>query len=88
MWMDLRFEWRSALISGLSLCLLCRCSASWLAVLAAGIAIGSKFALRWRGKHLFNPTNIALVLLMLVSDGRVWVSPGELAEEILIDLII
>lgn len=77
MGMHLRFEWRSALISGLSLCLLCRCSAWWLAVLAAGIAIGSKFALRWRGKHLFNPTNIALVLLMLVSDGRVWVSPGQ-----------
>ena len=76
-WMKLRFEWRSALISGLSLCLLCRCSTWWLAVVAACIAIGSKFALRWRGKHLFNPTNFGLVLLMLVSDGRVWVSPGQ-----------
>jgi len=74
---QLRFEWRSALISGLSMCLLCRCSTWWLAVLAAAIAIGSKFALRWRGKHLFNPTNFALVLLMLVGDGRVWVSPGQ-----------
>lgn len=77
MGMKVRFEWRSALISGLSLCLLCRSSTWWLAALAAGIAIGSKFALRWRGKHLFNPTNFALVLLMLVSDGRVWVSPGQ-----------
>jgi len=73
----IRFEWRSALISGLSMCLLCRCSTWWLAVLAAAVAIGSKFALRWRGKHLFNPTNFALVFLMLVSDGRVWVSPGQ-----------
>ncbi len=71
------FEWRSALISGLSLCLLCRTSAWWLAALAGIIAVGSKFVLRWRGKHIFNPTNIALVLLMLASDGRVWVSPGQ-----------
>lgn len=76
-WTRVRFEWRSALISGLSLCLLCRCSEWWLAVLAAGLAIGSKFVLRWRGKHVFNPTNFALVLLLLLGDGCVWVSPGQ-----------
>lgn len=74
---SLRFEWRSALISGLSLCLLCRTNDAWLAALGAGIAIGSKFVLRWRGKHLFNPTNLALVVLMIISDGAVWVSPGQ-----------
>ena len=72
-----RFEWRSALISGLSLCLLCRTNAWWLAVLAAMIAVSSKFMLRWRGKHVFNPTNLALVVLMLTTDGAVWVSPGQ-----------
>jgi Na+-transporting NADH:ubiquinone oxidoreductase subunit NqrB len=72
-----RFEWRSALISGLSLCLLCRTNVWWLAALAGIVAIGSKFILRWRGKHVFNPTNLALVLLMLVTDGAVWVSPGQ-----------
>ena len=72
---SLRFEWRSALISGLSLCLLCRTNDAWLAALGAGVAIGSKFVLRWRGKHLFNPTNLALVVLIIISDGAVWVSP-------------
>jgi len=72
-----RFEWRSALISALSLCLLCRTNAWWLAAVAAVIAISSKFLLRWKGKHVFNPTNLALVVLMLVSDGAVWVSPGQ-----------
>lgn len=72
-----RFEWRSALISGISLCLLCRTNAWWLAVLAAFIAIGSKFVVRWRGKHVFNPTNLALVVLMLAADSAVWVSPGQ-----------
>jgi Na+-transporting NADH:ubiquinone oxidoreductase subunit NqrB len=71
-----RFDPRSALISGLSLCLLLRTSSPDLAVLAAVIAIASKFTLRVRGKHVFNPTNFALVALMLA--GRdMWVSPGQ-----------
>ena len=71
-----RFDPRSALISGLSLCLLLRTGSLDLAVLAAALAIASKFTLRVRGKHVFNPTNFALVALMLA--GRdMWVSPGQ-----------
>src|SRR3954454_961751 len=72
-----RFEWRSAMISGLSLCLLCRANALWLVVLTAVLAVASKFVLRWRGKHLCNPTNFGLMTMMLVTDGHVWVSPGQ-----------
>jgi len=72
-----RYEWRSALISGLSLCLLCRTNSMVFCVLTAVAAIAGKFVLRWRGKHLFNPTNFGLVLMMLVTDGQVWVSPGQ-----------
>lgn len=72
-----KFEWRSALISGLSLCLLCRTNSLWLAALTAAITIASKFTLRWHGKHLFNPTNFGLMTMMLVTDGQVWVSPGQ-----------
>ncbi len=71
-----RFDPRSALISGLSLCLLLRTNALSLAVLTAVVAIASKFLIRWRGKHLFNPTNFALVFMMLTT-GAVWVSPGQ-----------
>jgi enediyne biosynthesis protein E5 len=71
-----RFDPRSALISGLSLCLLLRTSVLALAVLTAVVAIGSKFALRIRGKHVFNPTNFALVAMILLT-GQVWVSPGQ-----------
>ncbi|MGH7318182.1 MAG: RnfABCDGE type electron transport complex subunit D [Candidatus Rokuibacteriota bacterium] len=71
-----RFDPRSALISGLSLCLLLRTNALWLAVLTAVVAIASKFLIRWHGKHLFNPTNFALVFAMLAT-GAVWVSPGQ-----------
>jgi len=47
-----------------------------LAVAAAGIAIGSKFLLRVRGKHVFNPANVAIVSLMMLSD-RAWISTGQ-----------
>ena len=56
-----RFDPRSALISGLSLCLLLRTNSPALAALAAVVAIASKFAGPRRGKHVFNPTNVALV---------------------------
>ena len=69
-------EYRSALISGLSLCLLLRTNSWVLAIVAAFVTVGSKFVLRWNGKHVFNPTNFGLVAMMLVSD-RVWVSPGQ-----------
>ncbi len=70
------FDPRSALISGLSLCLLLRTEGMLLPVVAATVAVGSKFVLRPRGKHLFNPTNLGLVALMLITD-RAWVSPGQ-----------
>jgi enediyne biosynthesis protein E5 len=72
----LRFEARSAAISGLSLCLLLRTDSLLLAAAAAFAAVASKFLVRWNGKHVFNPTNFGLVALMAATD-RVWVSPGQ-----------
>jgi Na+-transporting NADH:ubiquinone oxidoreductase subunit NqrB len=69
-------ELASALISALSLCLLLRTDAPALGAVAAALAIGSKFVLRVGGKHVFNPTNLALVVL-LAATGQVWVSPGQ-----------
>lgn len=71
-----RFDPRSAAISGLSLALLLRTSSILLLLAGALIAVGSKFVIRWRGKHIFNPTNFAIVALMLATPG-VWVSPGQ-----------
>ncbi len=67
---------KSALISGLSLCLLCRTNHPELAFAAAVITIASKFLIRFRGKHIFNPTNGGLVAMLLLTD-QVWVSPGQ-----------
>jgi enediyne biosynthesis protein E5 len=67
---------RSALISGLSLCLLLRTDQTDLALLAAAVTIAAKFLIRYRGKHIFNPTNGGIVLMLLLTD-QVWVSPGQ-----------
>lgn len=72
----IRYDPRSALISGLSLCLLLRTNFPELAILAAIVTIASKFVLRIDGKHIFNPTNFGLVAAMLAT-GQVWVSPGQ-----------
>src|SRR6185295_14669774 len=50
------FEWKSAMISALSLSLLMRSNSWLLLVLAALVAISSKFLIRRGGKHVFNPT--------------------------------
>ncbi len=71
-----RFDWKSALITGLSLCLLLRANEIWPFVLAALIGVGSKFALRRGGRHVFNPANIGLVLMIALS-GAAWTSTGE-----------
>jgi len=75
LWRLPAFDAKSALISGLSLCLLLRTSSLTVAAAAAALAIASKFVLRWRSKHVFNPTNIAVVAGL--TSGRAWVSPGQ-----------
>ena len=71
-----RFDPLSPLITSLSLTLLLRTDVALFAMLAAALAIGSKFLLRYRGKHIFNPANFALVGMMLVSD-HAWLSSGQ-----------
>lgn len=70
------FDPRSALISSLSLCLLLRTDRLDLALIAISITIASKFIIRIQNKHVFNPTNFGLAVMMLLTD-EVWVSPGQ-----------
>jgi Na+-transporting NADH:ubiquinone oxidoreductase subunit NqrB len=76
LWKLPAFDARSALISGLSLCLLLRTNSVSLAIAAALVTIASKFVIRFNGKHLFNPTNFGIVFMMALT-GEVWVSPGQ-----------
>ena len=73
---DRPFDPLSALISGLSLCLLLRAGSAWVLALGGVLAIGSKFLLRIDGKHVFNPTNFAIAVLLLFTD-LAWISPAQ-----------
>jgi len=71
-----RVDLKSPLITALSLTLLLRADTVWPLIAAAAIAIGSKFMLRLGGKHIFNPANIAIVVMVLFSDAA-WTTPGQ-----------
>ena len=78
-----KFDPRSPAISSLSLILLLRTSSLWIAILSAFVAIASKYIVRYRGKHIFNPTNIGIVLCLLLFDN-VWISPGQWGSGVLV----
>ena len=71
-----KFDARSPLISGLSLCLLLRTNEPVLLVLGAAVAIASKFIFKWNNKHIFNPTNFGIIAVVALS-GHAWVSPAQ-----------
>jgi Na+-transporting NADH:ubiquinone oxidoreductase subunit NqrB len=72
---------RSALITAISLCLLLRAN-SWVTMfLAASLSILSKYVLKFRKKHFFNPSNFGIILVLLLTKDA-WVTPGQWGEEI------
>lgn len=71
-----RLDLRSALVTALSLSLLLRADAIWPLAVAAALAVGSKFALRLNGKHIFNPANFAIAAMVLFTDSA-WTTPGQ-----------
>ena len=71
-----KFEPRSALISALSLTILLRTGSVTLSIAAGVLAVASKFLIRFRGKHIFNPANFGLVVVALLFSGA-WISPGQ-----------
>jgi enediyne biosynthesis protein E5 len=79
-WKGVRFDPLSAVISALSLSLLLRANHVSVLMLAAMVAIASKFVLRWNDKHVMNPTNGAIVLVVLLT-GDAWISPGQWGSE-------
>ena len=81
------FEWRSGLITGLSLSLLLRTGDVWVMALAAVLAIVSKFVIQLRGKHLFNPAAFGIVFVLLATHGA-WVSPGQWGASIWVAALV
>ena len=72
---------RSAAITALSLSLLLRADNPWAHPLAALIAVGAKFTVRVRGKHVFNPGNLGVIFALVALPGT-WVSPGQWGDDV------
>jgi Na+-translocating ferredoxin:NAD+ oxidoreductase RnfD subunit len=59
----------SAYITGISVGILIRSPEFWPYALCSAIAITSKYVIRWRGRHLWNPSNLSIsVMLLLVPE--------------------
>jgi enediyne biosynthesis protein E5 len=60
----------SAYITGISVGILLRSPAYWTYALCAALSISSKYALRYRNRHIFNPSNFGIcAMLFLASDS-------------------
>ena len=67
----------SGLISGLGLGLLFTAPGNgWLMLLVAWLTMTGKYVVTWRGHHIYNPTNLALVVMLVFSGGQVAVAPA------------
>jgi Na+-translocating ferredoxin:NAD+ oxidoreductase RnfD subunit len=57
----------SSYITGISVGILIRSPEYWPYALTAAIAITSKYVIRWRGRHLWNPSNFAICAMLLLA---------------------
>lgn len=73
----------SAYITGISVGILIRSPAYWPYALCSLISITSKYAIRWRGRHLWNPSNLGVSTMLFLApttvaslsiqwDNRLW----------------
>ncbi len=78
-----RVGYLSAIVTCFGLSVLLRADSLWVHPLAAAACLSAKFVLRVNGKHLFNPTNLGVVLSLLLLPGA-WVSPGQWGSDLAI----
>lgn len=62
----------SGYISGVSIVILTKPSnVLWPFVVGSLISIVSKYAIQWKGRHIFNPTNFGLCVMLMVASDKV-----------------
>jgi Na+-translocating ferredoxin:NAD+ oxidoreductase RnfD subunit len=61
----------SAYITGISVGILIRSPAFWPYVLCAMISITSKYAIRWHGRHIWNPSNLGVSSMLFLAPASV-----------------
>ncbi len=73
----------SVLISSFGLSLLLKTNELWIALFAAVVSILSKYIIRFRGKHIFNPSALGITVAVLLT-GNAWISPGQWGSGVVI----
>ena len=71
----------SAIVTCCGLSLLLRSDTLWVHPLIATVAMSSKFVLRVRGKHVYNPANLGVIAAITMLPGT-WVSPGQWGSDL------
>jgi Na+-translocating ferredoxin:NAD+ oxidoreductase RnfD subunit len=84
----LDYDFKSPLITAMSISLLLKTSFIFLGALACVIAISSKFLIRFNKKHLFNPAALAIVFSLVVFPDYFWVSPGQWGTHLWLIMLI
>ena len=89
----LRGRWASlssAYISGVSLALLLKPQAGllWPFWLGGFLAIASKYVIRHRGRHLWNPSNFAIGSLLILAPGSVAILSHQWGNELATNAVI
>jgi Na+-transporting NADH:ubiquinone oxidoreductase subunit NqrB len=86
---EIDFDWanpvkwlslKSATITALGLSLLLRSDSYTTMVLAASLAILSKFLFQVNHKHFFNPANFGIISVLILTKDA-WVSPGQWGDD-------
>lgn len=81
---------QSAYISGISLTLLTKPQGAmlWPFVLGGFLAIASKYVLQYRNNHVWNPTNFAIVVLLLAATNHISVLSHQWGNDLVTNLVI
>lgn len=81
---------QSAYVSGISLSLLTKPQAGllWPFALGGFLAISSKYALTYRNRHLWNPSNFAICLLLLLAPESVAVLSHQWGNDVATNAVI
>jgi hypothetical protein len=81
---------QSAYVSGISMSLLTKPVPGlvWPFALGGFLAIASKYVLTYRGRHLWNPTNFAICLLLLLAPESVAVLSHQWGNEVATNAVI
>lgn len=80
----------SAYVSGISLSMLVRPQAGlvWPFVVAAALSIASKYVLRYRGRHVWNPSNLGLTAVLLLAPAKVAILSHEFGNDLAVNGVI